>query len=62
LATEYATLLSRAVTLHEERDEMGRKACTDGIKGYTWWDAMEVSHIHTNKYSGGEGELIVSDA
>jgi hypothetical protein len=61
LATEYATLLSRAVTLHEERDEMGRKACTDGIKGYTWWDAMEVSPIHTNEYRGGEEGLIASD-
>jgi glycosyltransferase involved in cell wall biosynthesis len=44
LATEYATLLARVCTSHSEREAMGRKASTDGIKGYTWWDAMEVSH------------------
>jgi hypothetical protein len=24
---------------------MGEKASTEGIVGYTWWDAMEVSKI-----------------
>lgn len=45
LARQYATLLTRACTDHAEREKMGHRACTQGIKGYTWWDAMEVSPI-----------------
>lgn len=37
----YAQLLARATTNHTERAAMGHKACTDGIQGFTWWDAME---------------------
>lgn len=43
LVQRYAVLLTRACTDHAEREGMGRRACTEGIKGYTWWDAMEVS-------------------
>jgi hypothetical protein len=42
LATHYAQLLAKACGSHGEREEMGRRASTEGIKGYTWWDAMEV--------------------
>lgn len=37
----YAALLTRATTKHSERAAMGQKACTEGIRGFTWWDAME---------------------
>ena len=42
LATHYAQLLTKACGSHGAREEMGRRASTEGIKGYTWWDAMEV--------------------
>jgi hypothetical protein len=41
-ATSYAKLIASAVVDKEMRMRMGRTACTEGIKGYTWWDAMEV--------------------
>lgn len=37
----YAGLLARAATKHDERAVMGERACTEGIRGFTWWDAME---------------------
>ncbi|ORY20791.1 hypothetical protein BCR39DRAFT_554814 [Naematelia encephala] len=37
----YAQLLARAVMNREERHMMGLKASTDGVRGFTWWDAME---------------------
>lgn len=40
-AVEYAKLLARAVTDHDLRTAMGQRAATEGIKGFTWWDAME---------------------
>ena len=42
-AERYAALLSRATCNHAEREVMGARASTEGIEGYTWWDAMEVS-------------------
>lgn len=37
----YADLLAEACTQHAQREEMAHRACTDGIRGFTWWDAME---------------------
>jgi hypothetical protein len=42
-AEGYASLLGQAVLDHEARRGMGTTASTEGIVGYTWWDAMEVS-------------------
>lgn len=42
-AREYAGLLAKVVLNHKLRKEMGQRGSTVGIKGYTWWDAMEVS-------------------
>jgi hypothetical protein len=41
-AEGYASLLGQAVLDHEARRGMGTTASTEGIVGYTWWDAMEV--------------------
>lgn len=41
-ADGYARLISKVMVDHELRKKMSRLACTDGVKGYTWWDAMEV--------------------
>lgn len=40
-AKKYAELLAKVVGNHSMRMEMGKKACTEGIRGFTWWDAME---------------------
>ncbi|KAL7419253.1 hypothetical protein Q5752_006090 [Cryptotrichosporon argae] len=40
-AQGYAELLRRATEDHAERRKMGVAASTEGIKGFTWWDAME---------------------
>ncbi|KAL1408885.1 hypothetical protein Q8F55_005699 [Vanrija albida] len=40
-ADSYAALLAQAATQHTLRAAMGTRACTEGIKGFTWWDAME---------------------
>ena len=40
----YAELVAQIVQDHAKRVEMGQRASTEGIKGYTWWDAMEVSN------------------
>lgn len=37
----YADLLVEACTQHAQREDMAHRACTDGIQGFTWWDAME---------------------
>jgi hypothetical protein len=37
----YAALLARVASNPAERAGMGGRACTDGIRGFTWWDAME---------------------
>jgi hypothetical protein len=52
LATHYAQLLTKACGSHGEREEMGTKASTEGIKGYTWWDAMEVCFLPVYSYTG----------
>lgn len=44
-AEDYASLLARAISEPEERRRMGDRGSTEGIKGYTWWDAMEVRLI-----------------
>lgn len=41
-ADGYARLISKVMVEHELRKKMSRTACTDGVKGYTWWDSMEV--------------------
>ncbi|KAK8866179.1 hypothetical protein IAR55_001330 [Kwoniella newhampshirensis] len=41
LAKGYAELLSRVVMDATMRKEMGQRGSTEGIKRYTWWDAME---------------------
>ncbi|WVQ82465.1 hypothetical protein IAT38_004594 [Cryptococcus sp. DSM 104549] len=41
LAEGYAAHLARVVQDAELRKAMGKKGSTDGIEGYTWWDAME---------------------
>ncbi|WVW82623.1 hypothetical protein I302_104634 [Kwoniella bestiolae CBS 10118] len=41
LSLRYAELISRLVMDGKHRKEMGRRGSTEGIKGYTWWDAME---------------------
>lgn len=41
-ADGYARLISKVMVDHGLRKKMSRLACTDGVKGYTWWDAMEV--------------------
>ncbi|WVF70640.1 hypothetical protein IAT40_005433 [Kwoniella sp. CBS 6097] len=41
LARQYAELLMKSVRDTRLRKEMGTRASTEGIKGYTWWDAME---------------------
>ncbi|ORX37435.1 hypothetical protein BD324DRAFT_449992 [Kockovaella imperatae] len=40
-ARSYADLLAEIVKDHAKRVEMGERASTKGIEGYTWWDAME---------------------
>jgi len=40
-AEHYAKLLAQVVLDHGLRARMGRVASTEGIKGFTWWDAME---------------------
>lgn len=40
-ADNYAALLAQAATEHTLRATMSARACTEGIKGFTWWDAME---------------------
>ncbi|TXT10662.1 hypothetical protein VHUM_02167 [Vanrija humicola] len=40
-ADNYAALLAKAATQHTLRTAMSARACTEGIKGFTWWDAME---------------------
>lgn len=42
LADDYAKLIARLMKDEGLRVRMGRTACTEGIEGYTWWDAMEV--------------------
>ncbi|GMK54170.1 hypothetical protein CspeluHIS016_0107560 [Cutaneotrichosporon spelunceum] len=37
----YADLLAEACTQHAQREAMAQRACTEGIRGFTWWDAME---------------------
>ena len=44
-ARAYAALLHRAVTHHEARATMGKLAAVEGVRGYTWWDAMEVGQV-----------------
>ncbi|KZT56971.1 glycosyltransferase family 4 protein [Calocera cornea HHB12733] len=39
--TVYASLLKQLVTDPRKRAEMSRRACTEGVKGRTWHDAME---------------------
>ncbi|WRT64430.1 uncharacterized protein IL334_001362 [Kwoniella shivajii] len=41
IAKGYASLLSQLVMDPRKRKEMGKRGCTEGIVGYTWWDAME---------------------
>lgn len=41
LADDYARLIARVMKNDVLRVDMGRRACTEGIEGYTWWDAME---------------------
>ncbi|WWD17615.1 hypothetical protein CI109_102056 [Kwoniella shandongensis] len=41
LAKGYAELLARVVADAKMRKEMSKRGSTEGIKGYTWWDAME---------------------
>ncbi|OCF32827.1 hypothetical protein I316_05463 [Kwoniella heveanensis BCC8398] len=41
LARQYADLLMRLCQDVQLRRTMGKRASTEGIKGYTWWDAME---------------------
>ncbi len=43
LANQYAELIARMVVDGELRTRMSRTASTEGIKGFTWWDAMEVN-------------------
>lgn len=40
-AKGYAELLAKVVVDNNLRKSMGDKGCTDGIKGFTWWDTME---------------------
>ena len=40
-AQVYSTLLERATADHGLRAEMSKRASTDGIRGFTWFDAME---------------------
>ena len=40
-AEHYAKLLAQVVLDHGLRARMGKVASTEGIKGFTWWDAME---------------------
>ena len=40
-ANDYASLLAQVSTSHTERREMSARAASEGIVGYTWWDAME---------------------
>jgi len=40
-ATAYAALLSQVTLDHALRESMGKKGSTEGIEGFTWWDAME---------------------
>jgi hypothetical protein len=46
LASHYGSLLTKACEKHGDREEMGLRASTDGIEGYTWWDAMEVCSVY----------------
>lgn len=39
----YADLLKQIVVDHGLRAQMGKQASTEGIQGFTWWDAMEKS-------------------
>ncbi|GHJ89291.1 hypothetical protein NliqN6_5693 [Naganishia liquefaciens] len=40
-ADGYARLIAKVMVDHELRKKMSRLACTEGVRGYTWWDAME---------------------
>lgn len=42
-ADGYARMIAKVMVDHELRRSMSRTACTKGIEGYTWADAMEVS-------------------
>lgn len=41
LVQTYASLLASVLRDTEMRARMGHNASTDGIRGFTWWDAME---------------------
>ncbi|KAK6905999.1 hypothetical protein I204_08513 [Kwoniella mangroviensis CBS 8886] len=41
LSSSYAEMISTLVMDGKRRREIGRRGSTEGIKGYTWWDAME---------------------
>ncbi|WWC86532.1 uncharacterized protein L201_001409 [Kwoniella dendrophila CBS 6074] len=41
LSSRYAELISKVVIDVKLRKQMSRRGSTEGIKGYTWWDAME---------------------
>jgi hypothetical protein len=41
-ADGYARLMSKVMVEHELRKKMSRMASTEGVKGYTWWESMEV--------------------
>jgi hypothetical protein len=43
LANDYAKLIAELVIDHEKVQRMSKFASTQAIKGFTWWDAMEVS-------------------
>jgi hypothetical protein len=50
-------MIAKVMVDHELRRHMSRTACTKGIEGYTWGDAMEVSKRQAWKYS----EIVLSD-
>lgn len=59
-AERYAVLLARATCSHAEREEMGSRACREGIEGYTWWDAMEVrGHHRSSRYASDHTMVLV---
>ncbi|WWC58886.1 uncharacterized protein I303_101431 [Kwoniella dejecticola CBS 10117] len=41
ISIEYAQLICNLVVNPKLRKEMSRRGSTEGISGYTWWDAME---------------------
>lgn len=56
-AEAYARLIERVVTDDEARRGMGKRGSTEGIEGYTWWDAMEVSAAYIAR---GEEVMLTS--